>query len=135
MEIPTSTWEGWRAALERLRRLILSGLAGARTGNAGVAERRLERAHEEVVRLAELMDRTAGGPPQAEARRSGSTTANRVYAAKLRETWQAALAVDRERYGEDVGTDGPAVVIEMLLRDAEEELRGPPRSEQRPPRE
>ena len=61
--------------------------------------------------------------------RSGNTAANRLYADKLREAWLAALAVDREWYGEDVGTDGRALVIELMLRDVEAELRGPMKDE------
>ena len=133
MNIPEPTLDGWRAAVERLRSLILSALAGTRTGNIQVAERRLERAQEEVTRLAALLDR-AGAlapadalPPAKAAPRALNTPANRAYAMKLREAWLAALAVDREWYGEEVGTDGPARVIELMLRDVEAELRGPMR--------
>ena len=54
-----------------------------------------------------------------------NTPANREYAAALRVAWEAGLAVDRERYGEHIGTDGCAQVIEMVLADVEEELHGP----------
>ncbi len=57
------------------------------------------------------------------------TPANRRYAARLRETWEAGLAVDRERYGASIGTDGCAQVIEMVLADVEEEIGGPARDE------
>ena len=53
------------------------------------------------------------------------TPANRRKAWALREAYEAALEVDRERYGERIGTDGEAQAIEMLLADVEEELRGP----------
>ena len=53
------------------------------------------------------------------------TPANRRYAQALREAWEAGLAVDRERYGEKIGTDGCAQVIEMVLADVEEEIGGP----------
>ena len=53
------------------------------------------------------------------------TPANRRYARALREAWEAGLAVDRERYGESIGTDGCAQVIEMVLADVEEEIGGP----------
>lgn len=57
------------------------------------------------------------------------TPANRRYAERLREAWEAGLAVDRERYGESIGTDGCAQVIEMVLADVEEEIGGPARDE------
>ena len=53
------------------------------------------------------------------------TRANRRKAEKLREAWEAALEVDRERYGEKIGTDGEAQMIEMLLADVEMEIGGP----------
>lgn len=54
-----------------------------------------------------------------------NTQANRAYAAALRIAWEAGLAVDRERYGESIGTDGCAQVIEMVLADVEQEVGGP----------
>lgn len=59
------------------------------------------------------------------------TPANQRYAVRLREAWEAGLAVDRERYGQDIGTDGCAQVIEMVLADVEEECFGPTRDESR----
>lgn len=53
------------------------------------------------------------------------TPANRRYAERLREAWEAGLAVDRERYGPNIGTDGCAQMVEMLLADVEEEISGP----------
>ena len=53
------------------------------------------------------------------------TPANRRYAQALRVAWEAGLAVDRERYGERIGTDGCAQVIEMVLADVEQEIYGP----------
>lgn len=121
LNIPELALDGWRAAVERLRVLLLSALAGTRAGNSTVAERRLERAHQEIVHLAARLN---GEQMRLEALpRPRDTPANRLYAAKLREAWLAGLAVDRERYGEDIGTDGPAMVIELILRDVEEELR------------
>ena len=131
MTVSESTFDGWQSAVRRLRTLILSALAGARTGQSRVAERRLERAHQEIVHLATLLDQvrampSAEGPPRLDASRlSRDTPANRDYADKLREAWLAALAVDQERYGAEVGTDGPALIIELLLRDVEREIRGP----------
>lgn len=53
------------------------------------------------------------------------TPANRRYAQALRVAWEAGLSVDRERYGEDIGTDGCAQIIEMVLQNVEAELHGP----------
>ena len=52
------------------------------------------------------------------------TPANRRYLETLRAAWEAALAVDRERYGPTIGTDGCAQVIEMVLADVEQEVLG-----------
>lgn len=53
------------------------------------------------------------------------TPANRRYRDALRVAWEAGLAVDLERYGEKIGTDGCAQVIEMVLADVEMEISGP----------
>lgn len=53
------------------------------------------------------------------------TPTNRRYLETLRACYAAALAVDRERYGEGIGTDGCAQAIEMVLADVEEEVGGP----------
>lgn len=53
------------------------------------------------------------------------TPANRRYLETLRACYEAALAVDWERYGESIGTDGCAQAVELILADVEEELRGP----------
>jgi len=45
------------------------------------------------------------------------TPANRRYAEALQDAYAAALAVDRERYGESIGTDGCAQMVEALLRN------------------
>ncbi|MBV9849477.1 MAG: hypothetical protein JO250_07300 [Armatimonadetes bacterium] len=132
VNVPEPALDGWRDTVERLRTLILTALSGVRTGHHGVVERRLERAQEEVTRLAVLMDRADAIRPDLlpgldPPPRPLNTPTNRRYAEKLRATWEAALAVDRERYGDDVGTDGPALVIELMLRDVEEQLRGPSR--------
>ena len=51
------------------------------------------------------------------------TPLNREYRDALRVAWKAGLAVDRERYGESIGTDGCAGAVEAILADVEEELR------------
>ncbi len=53
------------------------------------------------------------------------TPKNRRYAEALRGAWEAGLAVDEERYGEKIGTDGCAQIIEMVLADVEQEVGGP----------
>lgn len=52
------------------------------------------------------------------------TPLNREYRDALRAAWEAGLRVDRERYGESIGTDGCAGAVELILADVEEELRG-----------
>lgn len=53
------------------------------------------------------------------------TPANRHYLELLRETHDAGMAVDRERFGPSIGTDGCAQVIEMVLAEVEQEVYGP----------
>ena len=90
---------------------------------------------EEVQRLAAQMETRLD---QAGAERPGvlatvplvppvllDTPANRRYRDLLRETWEAGLAVDRERYGESIGTDGCAQAVETILADVEAEISGP----------
>ncbi len=98
--------------------------------------------HDQALRLEELMSLAAQLETrltQAGAERPSTavstrftvplelmdTRANRRKAEKLREAWEAALEVDRERYGEKIGTDGEAQMIEMLLADCEQEIGGP----------
>lgn len=52
------------------------------------------------------------------------TPANRRYLSALREVWEAGLEVDRERFGPNIGTDGCAQAIELILRDVEQEVFG-----------
>ena len=90
---------------------------------------------EEVQQLAAQMETRL---EQAGAQRPGTlatmnlvplalldTPANRRYLEALRVAYEAGLAVDRERYGESIGTDGCAQVIEMVLADVEQEIDGP----------
>ena len=63
--------------------------------------------------------------------RAAPAPANRRYLAALEAAYEAGLAVDRERYGEGIGTDGEAQVIEMVLADKRLEVFGPARDESR----
>lgn len=53
------------------------------------------------------------------------TPANLAYHDALRHAHACALAVDRERFGPTIGTDGPAQAVELILRTVETELYGP----------
>lgn len=53
------------------------------------------------------------------------TPANRAYHDALHVAYTCALAVDRERYGDAIGTDGPAQALERLLHDVQQERHGP----------
>ena len=97
--------------------------------------------HDQALRLEELISLAAQLETrltQAGAERPASvstrftvplelmdTPANRRYRGLLREAWEAGLAVDRERYGPTIGTDGCAQIIEMVLADVEMEIGGP----------
>lgn len=131
MNIPQDTLNGWRkkaGAAWGLACALRYDIAGGKTQQA--QERRAE-AEEALRQLVLDMERAgADAPADTDTARNEvplallDTPANRRYAEKLREAWEAGLAVDRERYGADIGTDGCAQVIEMVLADVEQECFG-----------
>lgn len=98
----------WEEATEHARAAeSLIGLAGGVLENAGA--RRLTVGTGQDVPLDKLM-----------------TAANGAYYRTLVHAWNAAQAVDRERFGEEAGINGPAArAIETLLRIVEAEMQGP----------
>lgn len=93
--------------------------------------RRIEELLGLAAQLETRLERAGARRPSALPPRSRvplellDTPANRRYALLLRDAWEAGLAVDRERYGPTIGKDGEAQIIEMVLHDVEEEVRGP----------
>jgi len=131
VNIAQDTLNGWRKRVGAAWGIVSAlryDIAGGKTQQA--QDRRAQA--DDALRLLVLDMEKAGAdaPEDNDTPRNEvplhllNTPANRAYAAKLREAWQAGLAVDRERYGEDIGTDGCAQVIEMLLADAETEIGG-----------
>lgn len=127
MIVDQDTLNGWRALAERIKQTVMS---------AQIARRETQtQTLQEAARLAAQLETRLG---QAGADRPGllpvpahdvplelmNTPANRRYAQKLRDAWEAGLEVDRERYGPTIGTDGCAQVIEMVLADVEQECFG-----------
>jgi hypothetical protein len=131
MNVPQEELNAWRRSLDGLR-ATLHGLGfDVAAGRTQEAREKVQRADDQARRLAlELeragVDRPAGSVPAPDVPlRLMDTPANRRYAQALRVAWEAGLAVDRERYGEGIGTDGCAQVIEKVLADVEMELYGP----------
>ena len=131
MNIPQDTLNGWRkkaGAAWGILSALRYDIAGSKTQQA--QDRRQQA--EDALRLLVLDMEKAGADvaedndtPRNEAPLALlDTPANRRYAQKLREAWEAGLAVDRERYGADIGTDGCAQMVEMLLADVETEIGG-----------
>jgi len=131
MNIPQDTLNGWRkkaGAAWGILSALRFDIAGDKRAQA--QERRAQA--EEALRQLVLGMEKAGADvsedndtPRNEVPLALlDTPANRHYAQKLREAWEAGLAVDRERYGADIGTDGCAQMVEMLLADVEEECFG-----------
>ncbi len=131
MNVPQDDLNLWRRFFDRLRATCREAMRDVDAGNVQRARLRLEQTEDAGRRMALRLERAGAERPEGMTPRPDvplhllDTPANRRYAQKLREAWEAGLAVDRERYGEDIGTDGCAQMIEMLLADVEEELHGP----------
>ncbi len=131
MNIPQDTLNGWRKKAGTAWG-ILSALRYDIAGDKREqAQERRAQAEEALRHLVLSLEKAgADAPEDADTPRNEvplallDTPANRRYAQKLREAWEAGLEVDRERYGADIGTDGCAQVIEMVLADVEEECFG-----------
>ncbi len=128
MNVPQEELNACRALAVRLKGAVWSALR--ETGHT--RESLLVEAGHLAANLETRLDRAGAQAPAASVAprhetplRLLDTPANRRYARALREAWEAGLAVDRERYGEAIGTDGAAQVIEMVLADVEAEVRGP----------
>ncbi len=130
MNVPQDTLNRWRAAIDALRGTLNLLRVELNAGRRTQAQDALSEA-DNAARLLGLNMEDAGAdlPAYREPRPTVplallDTPANRHYAQKLREAWEAGLAVDRERYGADIGTDGCAQMVEMLLADVETEIGG-----------
>ena len=129
MNVPQDQLDHWRRMAGEVRGCLsaarLHPTANARREALGAADdaaRRLALDLEDAGAL-----RPVGMLPRPETPLALlDTPANRRYLDALRAAWEAGLAVDRERYGADIGTDGEAQVVEMLIRDKETEIHGPP---------
>ena len=128
MNVPQTDLDAWRSLAARLKQLTFSARIAAPSHRVPL----LEEAGHLAANLETRLDRAGAQPPSATPAPRHEvpltlldTPANRRYAEALRVAWEAGLAVDRERYGPNMGTDGGAQVIEMVLADVEEELHGP----------
>jgi len=130
MNVPQEDLNLWRQFFDTLRTQCRQAMRAIDTGNTHSARRIVEETEDAARRMALRLDKAGADAPQGTTPRNEvplallDTPANRRYAQKLREAWEAGLAVDRERYGADIGTDGCAQVIEMVLADVEEECFG-----------
>ena len=123
----------WRRTAGQLRVTCREALACLHSGKIIHGREVIQEAEDQARRLALRLEKAGADRPDSPASSLSegvplhllNTPANRRYLSLLRETYEAALAVDRERYGESIGTDGCAQVIEMVLADVEEEVRGP----------
>ena len=128
MNVPNEELDSLRALAGRLQGLI-NGVYGQRfTPQGGEL---LQEAGRLAAQLTTRLDRAGAAPPQVVAPSRYEvplhlldTPANRHYADALRVAWEAGMAVDRERYGKDIGTDGCAQILEMVLADVEQEIGG-----------
>ena len=127
MNVPNEELDGMRALAGRLKQSV--SYATHYTGRRQVET--LEQAARLAAQLETRLEQAGAQRPAHTAPAPDvplallDTPANRRYAEKLREAWEAGLEVDRERYGPGIGTDGCAQVIEMVLADVEQEIGGP----------
>ena len=132
MNISQDELNQWRRTIGLLRVTSRATLLDINAGNTAHARLLVEQTEDEARRLALRLEKAGAdrpdAPPPAFAEgvplRLLNTPANRRYLDLLRETHEAALTVDRERYGADIGTDGMAQRIEDVLADVEEEVGG-----------
>ncbi len=136
MNVPQDDLNLWRRFATDLRTTMARArlaLAGKRFGEV---DGLLEHTEGAALRMGKRLDQAgAEKPTDADGRRPAlrhetplellDTAKNRRYADALRAAWEAGLAVDRERYGSDIGTDGPAGALQLLLIETETEIYGP----------
>jgi hypothetical protein len=128
VNVPQEQLDTLRTLAVRLKQSVWS----ARCEAGPTRDALLTEAGHLAANLETRLDRVGAQSPAAVPPPAGDvplrlmdTPANRRYAEALRVAWEAGLAVDRERYGEAIGTDGAAQVVEMVLADVEAELHGP----------
>ncbi len=134
MNVPTVTQEDlnrWRRGLAEMRGNVSRARGALSRADAAGALATLTETEDAAARLGVFMEQAgAERPPEMRPRPTvppeyRASEKNRAYADALRLAWDAGLAVDRERYGSDIGTDGCAQVVEMVLADVEMEIYGP----------
>ena len=132
MNVPQDDLNLWRRFCDTLRGSMRQALKDVDAGNVQHARRLIEQTEDAGRRLALRMEKAGADRPDAPppSLDGGTplhlldTPANRRYADTLRAAWEAGMAVDRERFGEEIGADGRAQMVEMLLADVEEEIHG-----------
>ena len=133
MNIQMEDLNQWRRFFDTLRVSCRTALRDLDAGNIQHARKLIEQTEDAGRRMGLRLERAGAERPDAPppSFESGvplallDTPTNRRYLEALRVCYDAALAVDRERYGPNIGTDGCAQVIEMVLADVEEEIGGP----------
>lgn len=132
MNVPQDDLNLWRRFFDTLRASCREGMAALDAGQPQAARRIMEQTEDAGRRMALRLERAGADRPGAAALTMDTgtplalldTPANRRYLEALRTAWECGLAVDRERYGETIGTDGEAQIIEIVLADKELEVFG-----------
>ena len=131
MNVPQKDLDLWRRFFDTLRVSMRSACSDLAAGNTNAARHTLEQTEDAARRMALRLEQAGAQrpeghqPPPEVPLHLLNTPANRRYVETLHAAWEAGKAVDRERFGADIGTDGPAQAVERLLAEAEEELHGP----------
>ena len=114
----------WRRTAGQLRVTCREVLACLHSGKIIRGREVAEQAEDQARRLALRLEKAGADRPDSPppSLTEGvplhllNTPANRRLLSLLRETYEAALAVDRERYGESIGTDGCARSLKAYWR-------------------
>lgn len=120
----------WRVFVEQVRNATFNVRMAVSRRDVAKANETLSELHDAAIVAGMGMEQAGAERPDSLPSPSSvrlehlSTPANRQYLGALRAAYDAALAVDRERFGENIGTDGCAQAIELILRDVEQECFG-----------
>lgn len=127
MNVTLEQLDAMRALAGRVKSGILRGMGTPGAGGRAL----LEKAAQLAANLETRLEQAGAVRPRALPQPDDvplhllDTPTNRRYRDALRAAWEAGLAVDRERYGDRIGTDGCAQAIEMVLTEVEMEISGP----------
>ena len=136
MFVPDNDLNQWRRFFSVLHASMRAAEADLNAGNTQHARQLVTQTKAAAIRMGLKLEQAGAVKPSEEAEdgiermAEGvplhllNTPANERYFHTLQASLEAAQAVDRERYGDSIGTDGCAQMIEVIMRETLGELRG-----------